>query len=119
MEMNEIISKAIGAHSKWTFHIEQAIKSGTTDYNPKLVKTDNNCEFGKWLYNDAPAVLKGRSIYHEIKDIHARFHLEAGRVLALAVGGKKDEAIKGISLGSEYRQLSSSLVLKLASLKTK
>ena len=119
MEMNEIVMKAIGAHGKWVYHIEEAIKTGVSEFNLATVKTDNNCEFGKWLYNDATAEFKSLPIYREIKDIHAKFHMEAGRVLALAVNGKKEEAKKGIGLGSEFRRLSSTLVLKLSSLKTR
>jgi len=117
MEMDAIISKAIGIHSKWTYHIKQAVKTEATEYDPAIVKTDNSCEFGKWLYNDAPPELKRLPIYREIKDIHARFHVEASRVLTLALSGKKYEAIEAIRLGSEYEHLSSILVLKLASLK--
>jgi len=117
--MNEIISKAIGAHSKWVFHLEQAIKMGASEFDPNVVKTDNHCEFGKWLYHDAPSEIKLKPIYKEIKDLHARFHLEAGRVLTLAISGKKEDAIEGIAIISKFKQLSSSLVLKLASLKEK
>ncbi|MBF0489582.1 MAG: CZB domain-containing protein [Candidatus Omnitrophica bacterium] len=119
MNMNETISKAIGIHSKWTFHLEQAIRLGTSDYKPEIVKSDSHCEFGKWLVTEAPATLRILPIYRDIKDLHAQFHIEAGRVLALALSGKKEQAAQEIGLGSRFKELSSTLVLKLASLKTK
>ena len=117
--LKQEIKKAIDAHNDWKKELRKTIQSGKLKTPVNIIERDTECEFGKWLYNDATAEFKSLPIYREIKDIHAKFHMEAGRVLALAVNGKKEEAKKGIGLGSEFRRLSSTLVLKLSSLKTR
>ena len=109
MNLKEQIDKAIGAHGMWKARLKMAIDSGKSEFNPAIVKTDNNCDFGKWLYNDISPELKKSPIYDTVIKIHAEFHAEAGQVLQLALSGQKEEAEKGMGTGSKFSEISASL----------
>ena len=74
-----------------------------------MVRTDNACDFGKWLYGDIAEELKASDHYKQIVKLHADFHIEASRILSLALAGKKAEADKEMDVGSKFGMLSSSL----------
>lgn len=119
MEMNEAINKAIEAHGQWFTRLQQAIQNGTSEFKPEIVKTDNNCVFGKWLYGEFPIAMRSLPVYTIIKDLHAQFHQEAAKILDLGLKGKKEEALKLMAAGSPFKMLSGKLVLTLQSLKKK
>jgi methyl-accepting chemotaxis protein len=109
MNYIEQLDKAIGAHGMWKSRLRMAIDSGSSDFTPAIVKTDNNCEFGKWLHNEISPELKKTPIYGTVVKMHAEFHSEAGRILEMAVNGKKAEAENEIKPSSKFATLSSSL----------
>jgi hypothetical protein len=117
MDEKTQIDDAIHAHTQWFIKLRVAIDRGSSEFNPDVVKTDNNCIFGKWLYGDFPASKKGTVLYSEIKDLHAKFHAEAARILALAIAGQKDVALAGMETDSHIRQISAALMAKLNDLK--
>lgn len=93
MAKKQEIEKAIGAHGMWKTRLKTMIDSGKTDIPVETIRTDNNCDFGKWLYG---ATLSNQDktspLYKKVKDLHAQFHQKAGQVAALAVSGKKSDA---------------------------
>lgn len=109
MDYKEQITKAVGAHSMWKVKLKMAIETGKSDFNSITVKTDNNCDFGKWLHNDISPELKKSPIYNTVLKHHVEFHLEAGRILELALAGKKEEAQNGMKSSSKFTQISASL----------
>ena len=106
----ENITKAIAAHGQWKERLANAIASGTSDFDPEVVKLPDRCEFGKWLYgsNISPDA-KGSDYYQKALDLHAQFHVEAGSVLSLALQGDKAQAEKLMAPGSTFDGLSSTL----------
>ncbi|HEY4787076.1 MAG TPA: CZB domain-containing protein [Bacteroidales bacterium] len=114
----KMIDKALIAHKEWKNRLENAINTGHSDFNPVAVKTDNACEFGKWL-SSLPAEEKTSKDYTLVKDLHAEFHKTAGDILQLAVSGKKDDAIKKLSFGGTYGIASSKLCSALYDWKKK
>jgi hypothetical protein len=104
------IDAAIAAHEAWKARLLDAIQAGVSEWNPRTVKADNQCDFGKWLYGCPPAV-RSSPHYGIVKKIHAQFHMEAGRVLEIALAGNKDYAIA--DMAGQYTQISSSLVDEL------
>ena len=107
---SENISKAISAHGAWKERLINAIASGTSDFDPDVVKQPDKCEFGKWLYGDDISTdAKGSDYYNKSVELHARFHIEAGKVLSLALQGNKAEAEKLIGPDSEFTKLSTTL----------
>jgi methyl-accepting chemotaxis protein len=111
------ISKATHAHTQWFSKMQNAIRTGASDFDPSKVVTDNNCEFGKWMYGPLAAHRGGTAIFEEIKDLHAEFHKETGRILDMALRGDKVGATKLIAADSMSKQLSGGLVKKLTELK--
>lgn len=106
-DMKSQIDKAIGVHGLWKKRIRDAIASGKSEFQPVNVKVNNKCDFGKWL-GTLPISAKGED-YKVVVELHTKFHKEAGRILELAITGKKAEAEKAIALASEYANLTSSL----------
>ena len=104
-----MIEKAMAAHKEWKIRLENAIKTGKSEFSPAIVKTDNSCEFGKWLDN-LPSADKSSLDYQTVKVLHAEFHKVAADILQFAVMGKKEEAIKKFSFGGTYGLASSKLM---------
>ncbi|MEE9335230.1 MAG: CZB domain-containing protein [Granulosicoccaceae bacterium] len=107
------IGKAISAHGQWKQKLRGAIDTGSSDTTPEKVRQDCNCAFGKWLYEHMPADQKSTSYYKEVRELHAKFHVEAGSILGLAVVGKKNEANELMKMGGNFSKLSSQLTKKL------
>lgn len=111
--MKEEIKNAIVAHGAWKERLTNAIETGKSEFSPVIVKTDNNCAFGKWFYS-LSIEDKKTEFYQPVKELHAKFHEEAGKILDLAISGKKEEAKKAMDIGSEYLKTSSKLILLLS-----
>lgn len=110
----ENITKAIAAHGQWKERLANAIASGTSDFDPEVVKLPDRCEFGKWLYGDnISAGAKGSDFYRKALDLHAQFHAEAGTVLGLALQGERARAEGLMAAGSKFDSLSSTLTTLL------
>lgn len=110
--MKSEIQAAIVAHRIWKERLSTAIELGKSEFLPEIVKTDNNCAFGKWFYNISIEDKK-TEYYQSVKEFHAKFHQEAGKILDLALAGKKEEAKKAMEVGSEYSKISSKLIMLL------
>jgi methyl-accepting chemotaxis protein len=109
-DMLKDINTAIASHELWKTRLLNAIETGSSEWVPRTVKADNQCDFGKWLYT-CPADEEPLPHYNVIKQLHAQFHMEAGRILEIALLGNKDNAIA--ELEGKYTQLSSSLIAEL------
>ncbi len=105
MSLVEEINKAVAAHGMWKARLRQAIDAGKSDFSAAGVSVDNQCDFGKWLYS-LPADDHQSPHWQKVHDLHAKFHKEAARVLALALGGKKSEADAGLATGSQFAKIS-------------
>jgi hypothetical protein len=100
MSLHDELKKAVAAHSLWKTRLAAAIDTGKSEYTSESIRTDNQCEFGKWLYGPTiTATEKAGKHYEGVRKLHAEFHKLAGDVLKLALAGKKDEAHKMIESG--------------------
>lgn len=108
MSKSEEIKKAIGAHGMWKTRLRSAVDTGTSEFTVDKVKADNNCDFGKWLHG-LPNEEKKTENWTKIRDLHAKFHVEAAKILDSALTGKKDVAVKGLEVTSDFSKLSASL----------
>ncbi|MDH5509432.1 MAG: CZB domain-containing protein [Nitrospinota bacterium] len=105
--IKEQITAAIGVHGMWKTRIRSAAQTGMSEWKPDFVSSSHNCDFGKWL-DSFPKEAK-HADYTKILALHADFHKEAARVLAMALNGQKENAEKAISLGSDYEKLTANL----------
>lgn len=108
--INEI-SKAMDAHTLWRTRLELAIENSEIDVPLEIIKTDNNCAFGKWLYGDKiTGEIKNSSTYKEVLNLHAKFHQEAHKVADFALQGKKADAIALLDMHGTYNETSKALM---------
>ncbi|MBI5034477.1 MAG: chemotaxis protein CheW [Chloroflexi bacterium] len=115
MDMNKQLSDALVAHRKWKDYLMQAVQSGQSDYQPAVVRKDNQCDFGKWLHHDISNEIRQSETYQTVLKLHASFHFETARILELALSGRKTEAEQALGLGNNWRKLSAELTSQLLS----
>lgn len=118
MNDTQHINNAIAAHGRWKTHLRQAMETGKSERKAEAVRSDNLCEFGKWLETCSTAD-KATERWRRIRELHAEFHKEAARVLALALAlaGRKSEAEATLALGSHFSKISADLTLALVAWK--
>ena len=116
MVTKEIIDKAIQAHGRWKTRLGEFIDGKTPDFDIDKAGTDNNCDFGKWIYGDSIDENDRKSdFYIQVKALHTDFHKAVKEVADLVVLGKKEEAKKMITdFNGSYTKISTKLVLLLA-----
>jgi methyl-accepting chemotaxis protein len=112
MTIQDQIKKAVGAHGMWKNRLREVIEAGKSEFTVAGVTRDDNCEFGKWLRGDFSLKSHGAH-YQNVLQLHAEFHKEVGRVLALALGGKKEVALKAIDAGTPFADLSAKLTREM------
>ncbi len=118
MVNKEAIEAALAAHSQWKKRLQDAIATGTSEFKPDVVKADNVCQFGKWLYGLPTEETKSED-FPKVKALHADFHKVAAEILQLAISGKKEEALKRLESGGDYAHSTGKLVLALQSWRDK
>lgn len=120
MESKEIeglnFATAVEAHNKWRVRLAAVIDGTSTEkLEPGVVSQDNQCVLGKWVHGGGAQKFGHEATFHQLRDTHAEFHAQAGRVLALAQGGQAAEARKQLENG-DYLVLSHRIRAQLASL---
>ncbi len=104
------IVKAIGGHGMWKARLQKAIDQAASDVSVTVVRQDNQCDFGKWLYGpDLSADTKRSPHYENCRRLHREFHLAAAKVLTLALANKKVEATRAMTHDGEFATCSASL----------
>ena len=88
MITKETIDAALTAHSFWKKRLLESIEKGQSEFKVDVVKKDDACQFGQWLYNLSTEE-KNRLELINIKNLHAEFHITAASILDLALKGKK------------------------------
>jgi methyl-accepting chemotaxis protein len=111
LHSEEIIS-AIGAHGNWKQRLRRAIETGNSDFTVAKIKVDNQCDFGKWLHS-LSSEEKNSSHWSNIQQLHAKFHIEAARLLELSTQGKQQEAQDAMLVGNDFARLSSQLTMAM------
>lgn len=112
----EQIQKAITAHGIWKVRLSQSVEAGSADMTVNVVRADNQCPLGQWLYGPIDSALKASERYATVKELHARFHQAAGDVLALSLARKRTDALAAMEFGSTFKQSSAKLVIALTAL---
>ena len=81
---------ALDAHTQWTQRLE-AILNGSSQESLEVgtVAGDNNCTLGHWIHGHARQHFNHLTEYHELKRIHAEFHIVAADVLNNFQNGSK------------------------------
>lgn len=113
MHDTEHLNHAIAAHGRFKTRLRQAIDAGKSQWTADSVRRDNLCEFGQWLHA-CSAAETATERWKKIRELHAEFHKEAARILAMALAGRTAEAEAALALGSHFSKTSADLTLALA-----
>ena len=116
MNICDALDHAIVAHAKWKYRLMEAIETGKSQWRVSDVRTDNACDFGKWL---VAMPLSERLSEHAktVRALHAEFHGLAADVLELALAGRKAEAAAAMALRSRFAEVSSKLTMAVTAWK--
>jgi purine-binding chemotaxis protein CheW len=107
------IRAALTAHRHWKDRLKRAIADGGSEFQPATVRLDNQCDFGKWLYHQVSPDMQQSPHYETVRQLHARFHQEAARVLDLAAHGRRREAETALRAGGAFAEISTALSSEL------
>ena len=113
MSTQDQINAAIAAHATWKVRLKAAIEKGASEFSPSDIAHDDHCDFGKWLHGAVATVFKSSPHYTKCVELHRQFHIVAAKVLSLALGGKKDEAVHFIGIQGEFTQASAALTMAM------
>lgn len=113
------INSAISAHDSWRQKLTSAIRTRVlTDgigkpLSVEEISREESCRFGKWLKGDSPTGPRSMPDYKDVAALNAAFHKEAGRVLAMALAGKVEQAEKETAITARFGKLSAAIQVKL------
>lgn len=106
------IEQAIGNHALWMSHLRQAILETPAALDVEVIRAEDQCDFGKWLYGSRLSVAdRASSVYQEVERLHAEFHQVAAQVVELAASGRTCDAY-GLLYG-EYITMSGRLAIAM------
>ena len=108
-----VLQDAVRAHERWTTQLDEAIRSGGADFQVDTVRMDDQCQLGRWLYGSGKEELDDPVAWELIRDIHARFHIEAADVLLLARSGHRGDAAEAMDLETPFGEWSATLLAAL------
>jgi len=96
----ETLQKAVAAHTNWKSRLRTAITRKKFNVPPAVLKADNQCEFGKWLYGPELSNAEKRTeFYGKVVQMHSLFHLEAAKVVEWAIAGQEEAAERSLGIG--------------------
>jgi hypothetical protein len=108
----EAIDEALQSHAAWKRTLHEAIASRQSDLSAEELRRDDLCQLGKWLHGLSPEERAGND-FPLVFSLHARFHQISGSVLAHALAGNVETALRMLEFNSEYGLVSGKLVLAL------
>lgn len=97
MDLNNAVEK----HGEWRMKFRAAIANKET-LDAAAISRDTGCEFGKWLHGEAKTQYAHLAGYAQCVRNHAAFHVEAGKIAALANAKKFTDAQKMLGIGTPY-----------------
>lgn len=112
-QMRTCLKSAREAHLAWKERLLKAVESGQSEFKPKLVRRDDECELGKTLHRSFSQDAQMTSHFMMIKVLHADFHMAASEVLRMAMAGEKGMAASLLEANGLYTRVSSALILAI------
>ncbi len=107
---------AIDVHMKWKGRLESYIQGASgEEMQVEIVSRDDQCQLGQWIYGAGAAQYGTLDTFAEMRAQHAHFHVCAGKVLATAKEGRKQDALHMLAHG-DYLRASERIKMLLAKL---
>jgi methyl-accepting chemotaxis protein len=114
MSATSEIENAIGTHGLFKLRLRSAIASGRLEGSVATLGSHLNCPFGKWMTSPTVApTTRASSQYAKVDLLHARFHLAAAKVAALATAGRAEEAKAALEPAGEFALASADFMAAL------
>jgi leucyl aminopeptidase (aminopeptidase T) len=105
------IRPPLRAHAEWLAQLrEHVYGAGAPDV--RILVRDDQCELGRWIYNDA-ARFRSLPEYEAARQAHAAFHDEAAEVIRLMRAGRRHEAALAIERGGPLQNRSATMIRRL------
>lgn len=112
------IDQAIANHAKWATHLTKAIADARLTIPLATIGSDDQCEFGQWLYGQGLSEQERLTPdYKIVRELHAEFHKTARQIAELAETSSRYEAYR--LLYGEYMAISGRLAIALTGWKTR
>jgi hypothetical protein len=116
-DMSKELTAALGSHGLWKARLVQAVATGANTLDLQVVKQDDQCDFGKWLYRTLPGLTGEQAQRGQaVRDLHRTFHAEAAKVLTLATSGNAPAAKR--EMDGTYSRTSADLTKAIMEWKT-
>lgn len=107
---------AIDAHMRWKKRLEGYIGGdGAETLKVDVVSRDDQCVLGKWIYGEGGRRYESLDLFKELCDVHAEFHVCAGRVVGEVDEGNPQKAAEMLNHG-DYPKVSARVKMLLARL---
>ncbi len=106
----ERLKAAISAHGSWKVRLLAVVATASSDIDPAVAARDDQCVFGKWIHVESGPEVRQNPRYAVVRDLHARFHQMAGRIIFDSTSGRPTEAIETVRFGGELDRLLARLI---------
>ncbi len=106
----------VKAHIRWFQDLRTAVEGGQSDLAPAIIEVDTECEFGKWVCSELPALCSA-DLVEQIRRTHRDFHRTAAAIVTLALNGRQSEARARLGGNSDLGELSRRLIQKVEELR--
>lgn len=100
--------KAVRSHVEWTARLRIFI-AGREHLEADIVSRDDRCPLGHWIYGEG-LCCQHLDEYTELKNLHAKFHRSAARIVTIAVSGNTIAVAKKLEFGSDFRNVLDNLI---------
>lgn len=99
--LDDTFTNAIAAHDEWRAHLRSMISTGVTGIDPREIRREEHCDFGRWLHS-RKAKEKSAGHWKSLVALHARFHEATARVVDLVDRRRRAEAITALGPGGDF-----------------
>ncbi len=114
MSLKDEIKGAVACHGACKKILKDAVVTGKFDLQIRVIKADDQCNFGKWLYGQTiPEQQKKSYHYRTVLELHTVFHEKAATVVQLAISGDRTHAAKMLEVDGEFTKASAALTTSM------
>jgi hypothetical protein len=104
------------AHLAWKQKLRDFMAGKGDALDPAVVERDDKCELGCWIHGDG-RVLERDETFGKLKDVHAKFHQSAGKIVRFHLAGDSRSATS--LLGGDFSRLTNETVSSLRLLRSR
>lgn len=88
----------------------EIVATASSDIDPAAAARDDQCVFGKWIHVESGPEVRQNPRYAVVRDLHARFHQMAGRIIFDSTSGRPSQALETVRFGGELDRLLARLI---------